>query len=245
MFFPLCVNGLENASYILPLHVFCYFVDFPLYFCCSLTPKMSSGGGEVRRVFCPYARQADPAGPCKARNNLCKLEREGFIESSPAQDCDLCCKMPDFCRECCCVFCHRVVDYSFGGYSYIKCEAVLEENKICGHIGHLDCALRTFMAGTVGGCIDLDMQYCCRRCDNKTNLMLHVEKFLEICQSLQSRDDIEPILNTGLCLVRGSRQTRAKSLESIMRSAMAKVWSVLFFLATCGNFHFGHHLSSF
>uniref|UniRef100_A0A0E0GTM3 Myb/SANT-like domain-containing protein n=2 Tax=Oryza TaxID=4527 RepID=A0A0E0GTM3_ORYNI len=181
------------------------------------------GGGEVRRVFCPYARQADPAGPCKARNNLCKLEREGFIESSPAQDCDLCCKMPDFCRECCCVFCRRVVDYSFGGYSYIKCEAVLEENKICGHIGHLDCALRTFMAGTVGGCIDLDMQYCCRRCDNKTNLMLHVEKFLEICQSLQSRDDIEPILNTGLCLVRGSRQTRAKSLESIMRSAMAKL----------------------
>ncbi|KAL5219656.1 hypothetical protein ABZP36_020340 [Zizania latifolia] len=176
-------------------------------------------------VHQPKCGLADPAGLCKARNNLCKLEREGFIESSPAQDCVICCKMPGFCRECCCVFCHRVVDYSFGGYSYIKCEAVLEENYICGHIGHLDCALRTFMAGTVGGKIDLDVQYYCRRCDNKTNLMMHVEELLETCQSLQSRDEIEPILNTGLCLLRGSRQKRAKSLENYMGSAMAKLKS--------------------
>ncbi|XP_006651815.1 uncharacterized protein LOC102713345 [Oryza brachyantha] len=185
--------------------------------------SIQRGCGEVRRVFCPHAKPADPTGPCKARNNLCKLESEGFIESSPAQDCVICCKMPGFCRECCCVFCRKVVDYSFGGYTYIKCEAVLEENKICGHIGHLDCALRTFMAGTVGGSIDLDVQYCCRRCDNKTNLMMHIEKLLETCQSLQSRDEIEPILNTGLCLLRGSRQAKAKSLENYMGSAMAKL----------------------
>uniref|UniRef100_A0A0D9VYY4 Uncharacterized protein n=1 Tax=Leersia perrieri TaxID=77586 RepID=A0A0D9VYY4_9ORYZ len=184
--------------------------------------SIQRGGGEVRRVFCPNG-SADPVGPCRARNNLCKLERDGFTESSPAQDCVICCKMPGFCRECCCVFCRKVVDYSFGGYSYIKCEAVLEENYICGHIGHLDCALRTFMAGTVGGSIALDVQYCCRRCDNKTNLMMHVEKLLDTCQSLQSRDEIEPILNTGLCLLRGSRQIRAKKMEKYMGSAMAKL----------------------
>jgi hypothetical protein len=74
------------------------------------------------------------------------------------------------------------------------------------------------MAGTVGGTtIGLDVQYYCRRCDNKTNLMM------ETCQSLESRDEIEPILNMGLCLLRGSRQMRAKSLENHMASAMAKV----------------------
>ncbi|GJM96597.1 hypothetical protein PR202_ga13452 [Eleusine coracana subsp. coracana] len=115
---------------------------------------------------------SDPAGPCKARNNLCSLEREGFIESSPAQACDICCTEPGFCRECCCILCRRTIDNSFGGYSFIKCEAVVEENYICGHVAHLDCALRCYMAGTVGGTIGLDVQYYCRRCDNKTNLML-------------------------------------------------------------------------
>jgi len=99
----------------------------------------------------------------------------------------------------------------------------VEENYICGHVAHLDCALRCYMAGTVGGSIGLDVQYYCRRCDNKTNLMMHVEKLMETCQSLGSRDEIERVLNMGLCLLRGSRQTRAKSLENRMGSAMAKV----------------------
>lgn len=180
-------------------------------------------GTQQVRLHEPERGLADPAGPCKARNSLCRLEREGFIETSPAQDCDICCTIPTFCRECCCILCRRAVDYSFGGYGYIKCEAVVEENYICGHVAHLDCALRIFMAGTVGGSIGLDVQYYCRRCDNKTNLMMHVEKLLETCQSLESRDEIEPILNTGLCILRGSRQTRAKSLENYMGSAMEKL----------------------
>jgi hypothetical protein len=79
------------------------------------------------------------------------------------------------------------------------------------------------MAGTIGGEIGLDVQYYCRRCDNKTNLMMHVEELLETCQSLKTRDEIEPILNMGLCILRGARQARAKSLEKYMASAMAKV----------------------
>lgn len=184
--------------------------------------RIQKGTQQVRLPE-PEPVVADPAGPCKARNNLCNLEREGFIESSPAQACDICCKEPGFCRECCCILCHRTIDYSFGGYSYIKCEADVEENYICGHVAHLDCALRCYMAGTVGGSIGLDVQYYCRRCDNKTNLMMHVEKLMETCKSLESTDEIEPILNTGLCILRGSRQTRAKSLENYMGSAMAKL----------------------
>lgn len=85
------------------------------------------------------------------------------------------------------------------------------------------------MAGTVGGSIGLDVQYYCRRCDNKTNLMMHVEKLLETCRSLGSRSEIEPILNMGLCILRGSRQLQAKSLEDYMASVMAKV-SVMYFI---------------
>ncbi|RCV40929.1 hypothetical protein SETIT_9G094500v2 [Setaria italica] len=180
-------------------------------------------GTQQVRLHEPEPVMADPVFPCKARNNLCNLEREGFIESAPAQACNICCTVPGFCRECCCILCNRTIDYSFGSYSCIKCEAVVEENYICGHVAHLDCALRCYMAGTVGGTIGLDVQYYCRRCDNKTNLMMHVEKLMETCQSLESRDDIERILNMGLCLLRGSRQMRAKGLENHMGSAMAKL----------------------
>jgi hypothetical protein len=32
---------------------------------------------------------ADPCGLCKARNSLSNVEREGFVESSPAQTCNI------------------------------------------------------------------------------------------------------------------------------------------------------------
>jgi len=182
-------------------------------------------GTQQVRGLQPESLSEDPAGPCKARNKFCKLEREGFIESSPTKDCDICCTVPDFCRECCCILCGKAVDYSFGGYSYIKCEAVVAENYICGHVGHLECALRIFMAGTIGGEIGLDVQYYCRRCDNKTNLMMHVDKLLETCQSLKSKEEIEPILNIGLCILRGARQAEGRSLENYMASVMTKVKS--------------------
>jgi hypothetical protein len=186
------------------------------YFMLLYNALINISGTHQLRIPEPEPADTDPAGPCKARNNFCNLEREGFIELSPAQACDICCTEPGFCRECCCILCRRTIDYSFGGYSYIKCEAVVEENYICGHVAHLDCALRCYMAGTVGGSIGLDVQYYCRRCDNKTNLMMHVEKLMETCRSLESRDEMEPILNLGLCILRGSRQTRAKSLENFM-----------------------------
>ncbi|XVF38250.1 hypothetical protein REPUB_Repub20aG0084000 [Reevesia pubescens] len=56
------------------------------------------------------------------------------------------------------------IDLKYGGYSYIKCEAMVD-GCICGHVAHLNCALRSNMAGTVGGSIGLDAEYYCRRCD--------------------------------------------------------------------------------
>lgn len=187
--------------------------------------SINQRGTQQVRLHEPESGFPDPAGPCKARNNSCNLEREGFIESSALHDCQICCPEPNFCRECCCILCGRVVDNSFGGYSYIKCKEVVKDNYICGHVAHLDCALRCYMTGTVGGTIGLDVQYYCRWCDKKTNLMMHVEKLLETCRSLESRDEIEPILNMGLCILRGSEQAKAKDLENYMGSALAKMKS--------------------
>ncbi|KAK4388591.1 hypothetical protein Sango_2465700 [Sesamum angolense] len=75
-------------------------------------------------------------------------------------------------------------------YGYIRCEANIE-GYACGHSCHIDCALRAYMAGTVGGSIGLDAEYYCRRCDSRTNLVSHVTKLLESRESIVSRDDIE------------------------------------------------------
>ncbi|XP_044984753.1 uncharacterized protein LOC123452207 [Hordeum vulgare subsp. vulgare] len=150
-------------------------------------------------------------------------EKLRFIKSSLAHDYDMFCTMPNFRAECCCIICGMVVDYSCGGYNYMKCEATIGENTKCGHVGHLHCALKSSMAGTVGGGIFLDMEYYCRWCDNKTNLMMHVEKLLETCRPLQSKEKIKTILDMGLSILRGSRKEQAKILENYMGSVMAKI----------------------
>ena len=94
---------------------------------------------------------------------------------------------------------------------------------ICGHIAHLNCALRSYMAGTVGGSIGLDAEYYCRRCDAKTSLVPHVTGLLKTCESIDSRDDIEKILNIGVCILRGSQKTNARGLLNRIESAITKV----------------------
>ncbi|KAL5712591.1 hypothetical protein ACHQM5_014749 [Ranunculus cassubicifolius] len=151
-----------------------------------------------------------PAMKCKARNRLCSSQLEPRDNSLQVMDCDICCTEPSFCRDCCCILCSKTIDSTHGGYSFIRCESSINQTFICGHAAHLDCALRSYMAGTVGGSIGLDVEYYCRRCDNRTNLIPHVEKLLKICESLDSRDNLEKILKVGLCILRGSNQERAK-----------------------------------
>ncbi|XP_009589248.1 uncharacterized protein [Nicotiana tomentosiformis] len=159
---------------------------------------------------------------CKAGNSVCA----SLVAENPSPEtmiCDLCCSEPGFCRDCCCILCCKTISSAYGGYSYIRCEATGVDGYICGHIAHIDCALRAYMAGTVGGSIGLDAEYFCRRCDSRTDLVSHVMKLLNICGSIDSRDDIEKILSVGICILRGSRKTNAKQLLHHLKSAMAKL----------------------
>ncbi|XP_055813527.1 protein OBERON 2 [Solanum dulcamara] len=160
---------------------------------------------------------------CKAGNSMCASLVEAGNPSPETMICDICCSEPGFCRDCCCILCCKTISSAHGGYSYIRCEATVGDGYICGHIAHIDCALRAYMAGTVGGSIGLDAEYFCRRCDSRTELVSHVMKLLNICGSIDSRDDIEKILNVGFCILRGSRKTNAKQLLRHIKSAMTKL----------------------
>ncbi|XP_031395993.1 uncharacterized protein LOC116207232 isoform X2 [Punica granatum] len=129
-----------------------------------------------------------------------------------------------FCRDCCCILCSKTVDSSHGGYSFIKCEALIgKENSICGHLAHLNCGLRAYTAGTVGGSIGLDAEYYCRRCDSRTELVSHVTKLYETCKSIDSQDEVEKVLNMGVSVLQGSQKTSAKLLLSNIYSALSKL----------------------
>ncbi|KAK8572994.1 hypothetical protein V6N12_029034 [Hibiscus sabdariffa] len=162
---------------------------------------------------------------CKAGNKKCNsLFAEAESPSLASLPCDLCCSEPRFCRDCCCILCSKTIDLKFGGYSYIKCEAMVD-GYICGHVAHLNCALRCYMAGTVGGYIGLDAEYYCRRCDTKSSLVSHVTMLLKTCESIDSRDEIEKIINIGLCVIRGSQNTNARGLLNCIESAIKELKS--------------------
>ncbi|XXG67966.1 hypothetical protein AAC387_Pa06g1182 [Persea americana] len=162
---------------------------------------------------------------CKAGNEICSLQTEAGSYFPALMDCDICCSETGFCRECCCILCGKTIDWEFGGYGFIRCEAKVDEDYICGHVAHVNCALRAYTAGTVGGIIGLDVEYYCRRCDNKTDLISHVKKLLHTCESLDSQDDILKILNLGLCILRGSQKTSAKSLLNHIELVLTKLKS--------------------
>lgn len=160
---------------------------------------------------------------CKAGNKKCNsLFAEAECPSLVPLPCDLCCNEPRFCRDCCCILCSKTIDLKHGGYSYIKCEAMVN-GYICGHVAHLNCALRSYMAGTVGGSIGLDAEYYCRRCDTKTFLVPHVTTVLKTCESIDSRDEIEKILNIAVCILRGSQKSNAKGLLNRIESAIKEL----------------------
>ncbi|KAK1592481.1 hypothetical protein Q3G72_025646 [Acer saccharum] len=161
---------------------------------------------------------------CKAGNKKCNsLVLQAEYSSLTAMPCDICCIEPQFCGNCCCILCDKFINLNYGGYSYIKCEAQVGEGYMCGHVAHLNCALRCFMAGTIGGSIGLDAEYCCRRCDAKTDLILHATRLVRTCKSVDCQDDIEKILKVGVCILHGSQKTSAKELLSHIELAIKKL----------------------
>ncbi|KAL3812608.1 hypothetical protein ACJIZ3_013876 [Penstemon smallii] len=159
---------------------------------------------------------------CKAGNKVCSSLGAGEMSDSAVMFCDICCNEPGFCRDCCCILCCRTITEAFGGYDYITCEANIE-GCVCGHNCHIDCALRAYMAGTVGGSIGLDAEYYCRRCDSRTDLVSHVEKLVKNCESIDSRDDIEKVLKVCIRVLRGSKKTNAYHLLHQIELAMEKL----------------------
>ncbi|XP_051152916.1 protein OBERON 2 [Andrographis paniculata] len=158
---------------------------------------------------------------CKAGNRSCSSLSKGADSVSELMYCDICCDEPGFCRECCCILCCQTIDKACT-HSYIRCEANVE-GFICGHHCHIECALRAYMAGTVGGSTNLDAEFYCRRCDSRTDLISHVRRLLETYESLDSRDAIEKFLKVGICVLRGSKRTSAMQLLHHIESAMSKL----------------------
>ncbi|KAH0639735.1 hypothetical protein KY285_036321 [Solanum tuberosum] len=130
---------------------------------------------------------------CKVVNKYSSLTTENPF---PAMLCDICRSEPGFCRD--------------NGY-------------ICGHVSHLDCTLRVYMAETVGGSINLDAQYLCRYCDSRMDLVPHALKLLNTCTSVASRADIEKLLNVGICILCGSQKRSGKELLHRIESIKAKL----------------------
>ncbi|KAL9140165.1 hypothetical protein ABFS82_14G017700 [Erythranthe guttata] len=169
----------------------------------------------------------DPGGKlhCKAGNKFCSSLTGTEDSVSQVMPCDICCSEPGFCRDCCCILCCRTFDKassSSDSYSYITCEAKIE-GFICGHSCHIECALRAYMAGTVGGSIGLDAEYYCRRCDSRTDLVPHFKKLLEDSGSAVLGEEIEKVLRLGFCALRGSEKTSVTELLSRIELAISKV----------------------
>lgn len=169
----------------------------------------------------------DPAG-CKAGNINCSslLETNDLVYSNIIA-CDICCIETLFCRDCCCILCSKTVNSANGDdQSFIRCEAKVTDGFICGHICHIECGLRSYMAGTVGGTIGLDAEYYCRRCDARTDLIPHVKNLLRSCEAIPYGDKIQKILNLCVIILRGSTKPSAKSLLHHVQSAVSKVYDL-------------------
>ncbi|GAB2294858.1 hypothetical protein Dimus_029051 [Dionaea muscipula] len=161
---------------------------------------------------------------CKAGNKHCRsLMEEAKHSAVASMPCDVCCSEPNFCRDCCCILCCKTINLTFGGYSFIRCEATISDGAVCGHAAHINCALRSYMAGTVGGSIGLDAEYYCRHCDARTDLVKHVTGIMKTCKSVESEDDIERMLKLSICILRGSRKTGARELLNHIELALQKL----------------------
>ncbi|KAF5177837.1 putative CDPK adapter [Thalictrum thalictroides] len=200
---------------------FCFFSSFNIVFA-DLCNREVIAEGLGSELHCDLK--------CKARNKMCDLQMEARSNSLPAMACDICCTESGFCQNCCCILCSRGINWAYECYSFIRCEENVGENNICGHAAHIDCALRSYMAGTVGGSIRLDAEYYCRRCDRRTDLIPHVTRLVKTCESLDSLNDLEKILNMGLCILRGTQKENAKRLLKRIELALAKVSCVFIFL---------------
>lgn len=201
-------------------------MDIKAFFA-SFSWKIPSGkvkeGAENTDTVLSCTPKFDPAG-CKAGNiNCSSLLVINDPDRSNIMACDLCCIEPRFCHDCCCILCSRPVSSEKIDLGFIKCEAVVKDGLICGHICHIECGLRSYMAGTVGGTVGLDAEYYCRRCDARTDLIPYVKNLFKSCESNSDGDKMQKILSLCAIMLRGSTKTSAKNLLHHVQLAAAKL----------------------
>ncbi|KAF6139994.1 hypothetical protein GIB67_020385 [Kingdonia uniflora] len=150
---------------------------------------------------------------CKVGNNMCSLPLEKLSNySQNGVNCVESCSGANFCHDCCCIYCKKTITWAYGGYDFVRCEAKVSDNYICGHGAHVKCASHFF-----------DMEYHCTNCDQRTDLTLHVTRLLKICKILDSRKVIDTMLKVGAFLLDGSARETAKKLLNGVKSALTKL----------------------
>ena len=161
---------------------------------------------------------------CKAGNPNCGLIIGESLALGPIgiMPCDICCSEPEFCRECVCILCGKMMKCGFSAYTSVRCFARLSGAEFCGHAAHLMCALECRLAGVVKP-LGLDMEYICRRCDQKTDLREHVVRLLDTLRYTNCRFSVESNLGTALHIMQGTQDCGAKRLIYLVQTAINMV----------------------
>lgn len=161
---------------------------------------------------------------CKVGNLNCAFEMGKSLAAGPigVVSCDICCSESDFCRDCMCILCGTAINCDYTPYTSIRCLARLSGAGFCGHAAHLMCALECRMAGVVKS-LGLDMEYMCRRCDQKTDLRENIVHLLGSIRYTNSSSSVQSILGMALHIMQGTEHGGAKSLESLIKTAIHMV----------------------
>lgn len=162
---------------------------------------------------------------CKIGNENCGLHlgESLALGAIGVMPCDVCCSEPDFCRECLCILCGKTMKCGYSAYTSVRCFARLSGAEFCGHAAHLMCALECQLAGVVKP-LGLDMEYVCRRCDQKTDLRGHVVRLIDSLRYTNCRFSVEKNLGTALQIIQGTKDGGAKRLIQLLQTAIQMMY---------------------
>ena len=133
---------------------------------------------------------------CQANNPHCLLTKAkgSEVDALGRLVCQICCSEPNFCRECKCILCCKFFAPDADDFSIIRClNSPTSGQGICAHAAHLKCALDSQLAG-VSKKIGLDMEYICRRCDRKTDLIETVSRLVDFMSKTATKSKVESSL---------------------------------------------------
>lgn len=165
-------------------------------------------------------------GPVSSKNSPCKLGNGkcGYLINKPTKtkQCGICCAEFAFCGGCSCILCAKATDQSLENFRSLKCEGKLDNGQFCGHNAHLDCALLCHTVG-VERKNGLDIEYYCRRCDTKTDLVQHMIGWICQCRCLKESKETDKNIRLMLQFIQGTQRIGGKQVQNCLESALVKV----------------------